>query len=191
MALSILCLLILVCALPKDLKSREADKTIYREIGEWLAHREGNHREIRIVKSLRTPDWSAFYANLNYRGAPCPRTHFGMEPESFDEVVFKDYEVFIGYLKRNHIPYFLWEEKVWPIDGFDFLNQRKPDDLEKLGSWHHPDAGKIILYRVISWGPRGWPNQKPFAATGRTELLSAKSLLDLPQLDIAHKQGVG
>jgi hypothetical protein len=150
MALSILSLLILLCALPKDLKSREADKTIYKEIGELIAHREGNDREIRIVKSLRTPDWSAFYANLDYRGVDCPRTHFGMEPEPFDEVVFKDYEVFIGYLKTNNIPYFLWEEKVWPTDGFDFLNQREPGDLEKLGSWYHPDVGKIILYGVIS-----------------------------------------
>ncbi len=150
MAVSIVCLLILICALPKDLKSREEDKVVYKEIGELIAYREGNDRVIRILKSLHTPDWTAFYANLDYRGAPCPRLHFGMEPKPFDEAVFRDYKGFMGYLKKNTIPYFLWEEKAWPTDGFDFLNQRESDDLEELGSWHHPDVGKIILYSVIS-----------------------------------------
>ena len=149
-AFPVLCLLILALSLPKDFKPREADKMVYREIGEMISQREGNVREIKILKSLRTPDWTPFYANLNYMGAPCPRIDFGMEPTLFDEVVFKDYEVFIGYMKNNSIPYFLWEETAWPTQGFDFLKQKNPDDLKELGSWHHPDVGKIILYSVRS-----------------------------------------
>jgi len=147
-AFSILGLLILISALPKDLKSREADKTVYKEIGEMIAHREGNDREIRIVKSLRTPDWPAFYANLNYRGAACPRTDFGMEPTPFDEAVFRDYETFIGYLKRNRISYFLWEEGAWPRNTFHLLDRKSAEDLKEVGIWHHPDVGKVVLFRV-------------------------------------------
>lgn len=149
MALSILGLLILLCALPKDLKSREADKTVYKEIGEWIARREGNDREIRIAKSLHTPDWTAFYANLNYMGAACPRTDFGMEPMPFDEAVFKDYDVFIGLLKENSIPYFLWEETAWPESGFDFMARKDPHDFLEIGAWRHSDSGRIILFEVL------------------------------------------
>lgn len=147
-AISLLALLILSCTMPKDLKSREADKIVYKAIGELIAQREGNATEIRIAKSLRTPDWASFYANLNYRGAACPRTDFGMEPEPFDEAVFKDHDVFIGYLKRHHIAYFLWEEKAWPQHAFHVPDQEGPEGLLRIGSWHHSDAGKIVLFSV-------------------------------------------
>jgi len=147
-ALIIICLLILCCTLTKDLRSQEADKIVYKEIGEMIAQREGNRRAIKIVKSLRTPDWTAFYANLRYRGAPCPSTHFGMLPTPFDQTVFKDYETLIGYLKQNNADYFLWEEKAWPPGGFDFLTQKDPKDLLQIGAWRHPDAGQIILFDV-------------------------------------------
>lgn len=149
MAVSIVGLLILICALPKDLKSREEDKVVYKEIGELIAYREGIDREIRVLKSLHTPAWTSFYANLNYKGAACPRTDFGMEPMPFDEAVFKDYEVFIGFLKENSIPYFLWEEKAWPENGFDFMARKDPHDFLEIGAWRHPDSGRIILFEVL------------------------------------------
>jgi len=147
-ALSIVCLLILACSLPKDLKFKEADKIVYKEIGEMIAHREGNAREIKIVKSLRTPNWTPFYANLNYEGAPCPKTDFGIESSQFDETVFKDYEGFVGYLKKNNVTYFLWEEGAWPKNGFDFLITKDPQDFMEIGVWRHPDTGRMILFKV-------------------------------------------
>jgi len=147
--LLILCLLILSCSLPKNLKSKEADKIVYKEIGEVIAQREGNSKEIKIVKSLRTPDWTPFYANLNYEGAPCPKTDFGIESTRFDEIVFRDYEGFLGYLKKNGITYFLWEERAWPKGGFDFLSRKDPADFKEIGAWSHPDTGRMVLFKVL------------------------------------------
>jgi len=149
-ALPLLCVVILACSLPKDFKSREADKTVYRKIGEMISHQEGNAGEIRIVKSLRTPDWTPFYANLKYEGAICPQTHFGIRETHFDETVFRDYETLISYLKNNHATYFLWEERAWPQNGFDLLDRKSHPDLKEVGTWHHPDVGKVTLFRVIS-----------------------------------------
>jgi len=149
MVLSMVCLLILVCALPKDLRGREADKMVYKRIGEHIAEREGGGKEIRILKSLRTPNWTPFYANLGYEGVSCPMIDFGMEPPQFEKTAFKDYDAFIHYLRKGDIGYFLWEETAWPEGGFNFLDRKHPDHLKKMGSWHHADAGRLILYQVV------------------------------------------
>ncbi len=147
--LALLCFLILAVALPKNLKSKEADKIVFKEIGELIAHREGNEKVTKIVKSLRTPHWTPFYANLNYEGAPCPKTDLGIEYTQFDEIVFRDYKGFIGYLKQNGVRYFLWEERAWPKDGFDFMNSKNPQTFREIGAWSHPDTGRIILFKVL------------------------------------------
>ncbi len=148
-ALALLCFLILAVALPKNLKPKEADKIVFKEIGELIAHREGNEKVAKIVKSLRTPNWTAFYANLDYEGAPCPKTDFGIEHTRFDDIVFRNYEGFIGYLKKNGVRYFLWEERAWPKRGFDFLNRKGLKDFKKIGAWSHPDTGRIVLFEVL------------------------------------------
>jgi hypothetical protein len=148
-AFFIMCLLILVCTLPKDLRGREADKMVYKRIGEHIAEREGGGKEIRILKSLRTPNWTPFYANLGYEGVSCPMIDFGMEAPQFEETVFKDYDAFVHYLRKGDIGYFLWEETAWPEGGFNFLDRKHPDHLKEMGSWHHADAGRLILYQVV------------------------------------------
>ena len=139
-ALSIVCFLILVFSLPKNLKSKEMDKIVYKEIGKVIVDREGNTKEIRIVKSLRTPSWTPFYANLNYEGAPCPKTDFGLDSTRFDDLVFKDYREFVDYLRKGNVRYFLWEGRAWPKGGFDFLSRKDPKDFKELGIWSHPDT---------------------------------------------------
>jgi len=151
-ALSIVCFLILVCVLPKDLRSREADKTVFIEMGTLMAEREGNDRDIRILKSLRTPNWVPFYANVDYEGVSCPRIDFGMDEALFEQMVLKDYDTFVRYLREGEIDYFLWEEKAWPERGFDLLQTRSPEHLREIGSWLHPDVGRMILYKVILEG---------------------------------------
>jgi len=147
--LALLCFLILAVALPKNLKSKEADKVVFKEIGELIARREGNEKVTKIVKSLRTPNWTAFYANLEYEGAPCPKTDFGIERTQFDGMVFRNYEGFIDYLKKNGVRYFLWEERAWPKGGFDFLSRKDPKDFKEIGAWSHPDTGQIVLFEAL------------------------------------------
>ncbi len=142
-ALSILCLLILICALPKNLKPREADKLVFKRIGELIAEREGNSQVIAITAphSIR---WISFYANVKYKGAPCPERNHDIE-----NIIGKNYGEFVQNLKRRGIRYFLWEEKYWPRYRFDFINRKNLKDFLSLGHWRHPDTGKLILFRVM------------------------------------------
>jgi hypothetical protein len=152
-ALALLCFLILAVALPKNLKPSEKDKVVFKEIGAFISAREGNDKVTKVVKSLRTPNWTPFYANLEYEGAPCPMTDFGFEPTVFEDIVFKDYDNFIRRLRDEGIKYFLWEEKAWPKGGFDFLTVKNRHDLKALGTWSHPDTGKLILFSLVQESP--------------------------------------
>jgi len=147
-ALALLCFLILAVALPKNLKPREEDKVVFKEIGELIAHREGNENVTKIVKSLRTPNWTPFYANLKYEGAPCPMTNFDLEATIFEETMFKSYGRFVHRLRKERVKYFLWEERAWPKGGVDFLKTKNQRDLKELGTWSHPDTGKLILFSL-------------------------------------------
>jgi hypothetical protein len=154
-ALLLVSFLTLACALPKDMKPREADKTVYREIGAFIAEMEGNDREIRILKSLRTPNWVPFYANLRYEGAAGPRCDFGMDEAMFEERVFRDRDAFVRYLREGGIDYVLWEEGAWPEGAVDLSGIEPFCDLETIRAWHHSDVGKMILYKVVRHASEG------------------------------------
>jgi len=142
-ALSIICLLIFASALPKNLEPREKDKLVFKEIGELIAEREGNDKEIKVATSLHSIRWISFYGNLNYRGAPCPEKNYKLE-----NIVGKSYEEFVQNLKRRGIGYFLWEEKHWPKGSFALVSTPNMKNFVKLGMWSHPDTGKLILFKV-------------------------------------------
>ncbi len=140
-ALPIICLLILAFALPKNLKPREADKIVFKEIGELIAMREGSAHKTTVASSIA---WISFYANLKYKGALCPAEYTDLERLAGDS-----YEKFVRNLKQDGIRYFLWEERRWPQERFDFIKTKNPEDFMKLGEWRHPDTGSLILFKVI------------------------------------------
>jgi hypothetical protein len=142
--LSILCLVILACSLPKNLKPRETDKLVFKEIGELIADREGNDREILIATSKQSIRWISFYANLNYKGAPRPKQNYDLE-----NMVGGSYEKFVNNLRARGIRYFLWEEKHWPKQSARYISTQNPRDFVRVGEWSHPDTGKLILFQVI------------------------------------------
>lgn len=145
--LSILCLLILACSLPKNLKPRETDKLVFKEIGELIADREGNDREILVATSKHSIPWISFYANLNYEGAPRPKQNYDLE-----KIIGKNYETFVKKIRKRRINYVLWEEKHWPPQSVDYLRIGQPTDFVKIGTWSHPDTGKLMLFQVKHQG---------------------------------------
>jgi len=151
---SLLCLMILACALPKDLRPREVDKEVFKEIGELVAERRrGQPGPIRVLTSERSPNWISFYANLNYPGAPCP-----MGNMSLKDMAGKGYPTFVRTLTDEGVDYFLYEERYWPDTRSHFPEDRMNTDFKKLGEWHHPDTGRLILYRVAPHGRQGRPS---------------------------------
>jgi hypothetical protein len=139
-ALIVVTVLILVAGLPKNLKPKEADKAVFRQIGEMIAKREGNDRITTVAAApSAVQQWVSFYANLNYPGAPCLR---------YPGTIGEDYRQFVEYLRQNNIKYFLWEENRWPVGTFDFIHAPYHQDFKELGRWRHRDTERVILFEL-------------------------------------------
>lgn len=143
MALALICLLILVLALPKNMKPRADDKIVFRNIGEIIAGLEGNAKKIEILTVGSSSRWIPFYANLRFPGAPCPD-----EYRFYEDLLGKDYGQFLNTFKTRGIRYLVWEQKNWPAGHFDFLRSPYERDFIRLGAWTHPDTGQIILFKL-------------------------------------------
>ncbi len=135
--------LVLAVSLPKILKPRELDKVVFKRIGELIGEREGNGQPIPIVASLDTIRWISFYANLAYPGVVCPQPY-----HDFTEIVGNDYSQFARNLKKTDTKYFLWEERHWPTNRFDFVRKKDPKRFVVVGRWKHPDTGQMVLFEV-------------------------------------------
>jgi len=142
-AFLIVCLLILGFSLPKNLKPREKDKLVFKEIGGLIAEREGNDKEILVATSQQSIRWISFYSNLDYKGAPCPEKNYDL-----DNILGKNYEEFVRNLRGRGISYFLWEEKHWPKQSASYIATQSHKDFIRVGTWSHPDTGKLILFKV-------------------------------------------
>ena len=142
----VLCLLVLILTLPKDLKVREADKLVYKEIGETIARLDGGSGVIEMITLGNALRWNDYYANLHVQGAPCPEKYSGWQDKS---IIGNSYDDFIHNMRMRNIRYIVWEEKNWPRKKFAFLQSLRPTDLIKLKEWSHQDTGRIILYEVL------------------------------------------
>ena len=144
LVLPLLVLLIMASALPKDLKSREADKLVFKEIGETIARREGNSREIEVLVLGDSRRWISLYANLHFPGASCPDKY-----RHYKEIVGNSYKQFVQNLRLRGIKYVVWEETQWPPQSFDFIEFLNGKDFIRLGCWSHPDTGRVILLKLL------------------------------------------
>jgi hypothetical protein len=137
-------LLIVALPLPKNLMNRDADKLVFKEIGEFLSKREGPRNEIPLATSCSNYRVVSFYAHLGYRGAPCPEG----SPKTCWEYFSNDFNTFIHHVKENNLKYFLWSEKQWPSGSGNIFQTPYADHLIELGRWQHPDTGEMALYEV-------------------------------------------
>jgi hypothetical protein len=144
LALAMLCLMIIGLALPKNLSPREADKTVFKSIGELIAKREGKKHLVRVMASPHSIRWISFYANLEYPGAPCPQALTAIY--STDSASYED---FIQNLKKRGVKYFLWEETHWPKNASFMPGEAKAQDLMEIQRFHHHDTGALILFKVL------------------------------------------
>jgi hypothetical protein len=142
-AIFLVCLLMMAFALPKTTNPRETDKLVFKEIGQLIAEREGNEQEIKVTTSLSLIRWISFYANLNYKGTPCPERNFDIVHS-----VERGYDTFIAKLRGRGIRYVLWDERHWPKESAKLIEIQGSKDFEKIGKWHHPDTGAMILFEV-------------------------------------------
>jgi hypothetical protein len=143
----VLCLLVLVLTLPNDLKVKEADKLVYKEIGETIARLDGGSGAIEMITLGDAARWNDYYANLHVQGAPCPEKYSNWRED--ESIIGSSYDDFIRSMRMRNIRYIVWEERHWPTNKFAFLKSVQPTDLTQLKEWKHRDTGRIILYRVL------------------------------------------
>jgi 4-amino-4-deoxy-L-arabinose transferase-like glycosyltransferase len=142
MALALVCLVILAFALAKNTRPRGEDKIVFKQVGETIARLEGNAGKIEVLTVGSSARWISFYANVGFRGAPYPD-----EYRLYESLIGGSYEAFLDNLKSRKIRYLVWEEKNWPAGHFDFLKSPWERDFIRLGTWSHPDTGRIILFK--------------------------------------------
>jgi 4-amino-4-deoxy-L-arabinose transferase-like glycosyltransferase len=137
-------ILIILAGLPKNLKLRDPDKKVFRDIGRQVAAVETDPRGARISTSPGLHRWISFYANMNVSDPPCPQADAGNLWLSSHG----DLKKLIRQLQRRGIGYFLWEENAWPGQDFDLDSAIVKEHLQLIGRWQHQDTGKLALFKL-------------------------------------------
>jgi hypothetical protein len=144
LAVSIFALAIILSTLPKNLLARDINNIVFKDIGEFIALREGSAEVISISTPVNIHRWISFYANLSYQGVVC------QEPTETNcwELNVDDYDRFVHHLREQRIKYLVWTQRQWPEDRIDFSQAPLHLSLNELGRWNHPMTGEIILFEV-------------------------------------------
>ena len=143
-------ILIVLAGMPKNLKLRDPDKKVFRDIGRQIAAVETDPRGARISTSPGLHRWISFYANMDVSDPPCP------QPEADNLWLSSDgdLEKFLRLLEHREIGYFLWEENAWPDQHFDMDSAIVKQRLQLIGRWQHHDTGKLALFKLKANQPK-------------------------------------
>ncbi len=145
-----LCLLVLLAGLPKNLYYREADKLVFKQIGEYVAQREEGNSAYIPVSSSASVRQLAYYSNLNNKELILPPLG------TLGDYASNSYDELLRFLKHYRVKYFLWEEKFWSRQRFNMINEYHPDHFLELQHWYHSDTGNMILFKVTQ-NAEVWP----------------------------------
>ncbi len=139
-------LFVISVSIPKNIAPREADKLVFKEIGQMIHDRERQNRTINITSSALTGAlaWVYFYANLEVTGAPCPRP----DQSHFTDILAAYPDGFVKHLRNRDMKYFLWVEKAWPENKPNFFTGGYGQGLIEIGRWNHADTGDMVLFQV-------------------------------------------
>jgi len=125
--------------LGKNIKERDTEKMIFREIANYISTREYSTEQFVPVL---TSDSSLmrlvpFYVNLGVQKGFCP----------YDSVKkLKNFEALLKYAKEYKIRYFLWNERHWSKTGIDIHSDQFRHTFASQGHWFHKECGEIILF---------------------------------------------
>lgn len=138
----VLALLILAAGLPKNLKSdRRDEKIVFKEIGQFIAAREENRREVSVSGNFKYLRLVHFYAHLDYPGAPC------FDPRS----ILSDANMKTPYRRGEKVfDYFIWDRKNSRPPSPPQNTLRGEPAFKRLNEWQSRKLGPLILYAVKS-----------------------------------------
>jgi 4-amino-4-deoxy-L-arabinose transferase-like glycosyltransferase len=138
-AVMVICLYIAGFGLGKNIKKREEDKAVYRQIAEYVYKlEETSHGFVPVL----TGDSSSlklvpFYVNLHLPVGFCP---LYVAPS------IKNNEELIQYVKDNNVKYFLWDGKNWSKTRVNIHSDHFRQLFKELNRWDAKEVGGLILF---------------------------------------------
>ena len=132
-------IIVTVAAFPHNLVHKRSDQLVYEEIGIYIASIEKN----QLVKVLSPDSRVSFFANLNSRGIECTNNN----QDNYNLLMKMPYQEMVSTLKRNHMKYYLWEERNWRNGDYDFLAVAKSDHFQEIMFWD-TKYRKINLFKI-------------------------------------------
>lgn len=138
-----LCAAIVLAALPKNLKTPDADKRVFVEIAQSLSSRVPIDQPVKVITSRGIQGWISFYANIDRPFPVCP-----FKPESMYEYIPNTLASFRTHAIQHGIRFWIWEERNWPVGAFDVESATTPPRFQLIGAYDHPDTGAMRLYEI-------------------------------------------
>jgi len=136
---------ILLFGLGKNLKPREKDKYIFRQMGERIAQIEENKPiEIAALQQSINCEKVLFYANRSYEGVICPR-----RLTKVIQSCENDYLKLVQEMRQSNARYFFWESHSWPKDWFDFNKNYLKTDFIPIIRSQISDKDIRVVYQFI------------------------------------------
>jgi hypothetical protein len=143
LSFSIVFFYILAFGLGKNLQERYADKTVFKEIGQFVSERENPSETISVVASFDFVRWFVFYSNFHQEGPEIPEIY------DIRDIMNKKPEVFLRQVRKRRIKYLLVDERHWAKRSCDYFENYEKYKLLRLNDWHHKDTGKMVLFEVL------------------------------------------
>jgi hypothetical protein len=148
--------LIMVAGIPKNVKLRDPEKKVFKEIGYKIAQSEKNLEGRTVISATDLHRWISFYANMDVDAPPCPEPDRSLTfPSSVDELTTA-----ISQWKGRNIGYYLWQEKDWSGNKRFLENETIKANMALIGKWTHPDTGKLMLFKIKADPSNSLPKNK-------------------------------
>jgi hypothetical protein len=146
-AITLVAVFIVLTGLPKNLIPRESDKSIYREAAGMIQDIYNPLKEssITAAHASRAYQWILLYACRKQAAPLCARNLTIDIPESYDQ--------FLTKFDQAGFSFFIYEERYWPKNRFDFTTISHNRDFQLLGIWKHRDSGRIMILQRIEAPP--------------------------------------
>ncbi|MBL7049047.1 MAG: glycosyltransferase family 39 protein [Nitrospira sp.] len=136
----LLCVSVLLVALPENLESTDPHLSGYKEIGHLIAASNPDRPALVAASSSRV----IAYATIESPGLICP-----VSVIDYVSLTKMTYVELMVLLRSSKVDYFLWEQEQWQRASYDFSNTAKAQDFAEKGRWQIEGAG-YILYEVLN-----------------------------------------
>jgi len=139
LAVVLICLYILAFGLGKNIRKRDEDKVVFRQIAKYISSLEKpGHVFIPVLTSNASSlKLVTMYLNLDLPTGFCP---LQIAPD------IREIDSLLKYVKDNQVRYFLWDEKNWQKTQVNLSNEDFRQNFNYLERWHHPEYGELMLF---------------------------------------------